>query len=60
MRVFRTTSMLVVGALCVAVNASGMKHLPEGTLPPEMKTQPQKEAPRIPTPPGEQKQYPTP
>jgi hypothetical protein len=52
--------MLVVGALCVAVNASGMKHLPEGTLPPEMKTQPQKEAPRIPTPPGEQKQYPTP
>lgn len=51
---------LVVSVLFVAVNAGGTKHVPEGPLPPEMKTQPEREAPRIPTAPGERKQYPTP
>lgn len=53
-------AMLVLGMLSVAVNASGTKHVPDVPLPPEMKIQPDREAPRIPAPPGEPKQYPTP
>lgn len=54
--------MLVIGTLGVVVGPGwAAKHtLPPGPLPPEMKTQPGREAPRIPTAPGEQKQYPTP
>jgi len=51
---------LVVSVLFVAVNAGGTKHVPEGPLPLEMKTQPDRGGPRIPAAPGEQKQYPTP